>query len=69
MSLKRRMVVLKRHRGGGRFLYLTTYPNEPVEAALAQEGIVLRDTDYVLVHAGFEKKPAPAASVAMAIRP
>ena len=68
MSLKRRVVELERHRGG-RFIYLTTRPNEPVEAALARKGIALRDADYVLVHAGFEKEPAPAASVEMAIRP
>jgi hypothetical protein len=69
VSLKRRVVALECHRGGGRFIYLTTRLNEPVEAALARKGIVLRDADYVLVHAGFEKEPAPAASVAMAIRP
>lgn len=42
---------------------------EKLRAALARKGIVLRDADYVLVHVGFEKEPAPAASVAMAIRP
>ena len=41
---------------GGRFLYLVTYPNEPVEAALARKGIVPREADYVLVHAGFENE-------------
>lgn len=69
MSLKRCVVELERHRSGGRFICLTTYPNETVEAALARKGIVLRDADYVLVHAGSEKEPAPAASVEMAIRP
>ena len=43
------------------FLYLTTRPNEPVEAALARKGIVPREADYVLVHAGFEEEPATAA--------
>lgn len=38
------------------FLYLTTRPNEPVEAALARKGIVPRAADYVLVHAGFENE-------------
>jgi hypothetical protein len=69
VSLKHRVVALERHRDGGRFIYLTTRPNETVEAALARKGIVPRDADYVLVHAGFEKEPAPAASVEMAIRP
>ena len=69
MSLKRRVVELERHRSGGRFIYLTAYPNETIKAALARKGIVPRETDYVLVHAGFEKEPAPAASVEMAIRP
>jgi len=41
---------------GGRFLYLVTYPNEPVEAALARKGIVPREADYVLVHAGFKNE-------------
>ena len=68
MSFKRRVVALERHRDGGRFIYLTTYPNETVEAALARKGIVPRDADFILVHAGFEKEPVPAASVEMAIR-
>lgn len=61
MNLKHRVVALERHRDGGRFLYLTTRPNEPVEAALARKGIVPREADYVLVHAGFEEEPATAA--------
>ncbi len=56
MSLTQRVVKLERQRCGGRFIYLTTYPNEPVEAALARKGIVPRERDYVLVHAGFEKE-------------
>ena len=68
MSFKRRVVALERHRDGGRFIYLTTYPNETVEAALARKGIVPCNADYVLVHAGVEKKPLPAVSVKMAIR-
>ncbi|MEI2770029.1 MAG: hypothetical protein V9G98_04590 [Candidatus Competibacter sp.] len=38
------------------FLYLTTRPNEPVEAALARKGIVPREADYILVPAGFENE-------------
>ncbi|MEI2783176.1 MAG: hypothetical protein V9H25_18830 [Candidatus Competibacter sp.] len=56
MSLKQRVVKLERHRDGGRFIYLTTRPNETVEAALARKGVVLRERDYVLAHAGFEKE-------------
>jgi len=56
VSLKRRVVALERHRGGGRFIYLTTYSSETVEAALARKGIVPRAADYVLVHAGFENE-------------
>ena len=48
MNLKHRVVALERHRDGGRFLYLTTRPNEPVEAALARKGIVPREADYIL---------------------
>lgn len=69
MSLKRRVVELERHWSGGRFIYLTTYLNETIEAALARKSIVPRDADFILVHAGFEKEPVPAASVKMAIRP
>jgi hypothetical protein len=69
VSLKHRVVALERHRDGGRFIYLTTRPNETVEAALARKGIVPRDADFILVHAGFEKEPALATSVEMAIRP
>ena len=68
MNLKQRVGKLEQHRGSGRFIYLTTYPNETVEAALARKGIVPRDADFILVHAGFEKEPVPAASVEMAIR-
>ncbi|MDG4561664.1 MAG: hypothetical protein RKP20_16355 [Candidatus Competibacter sp.] len=67
MSLKQRVGKLEQHRGGGRFIYLATYPNETVEAGLARNGIVPRDADFILVHAGFEKEPVPAASVKMAI--
>ncbi len=69
MSLKRRVVALERHCDGGQLVYLTTYPNETVEAALARRGIVPRDADFILVHAGFEKEPAPAASAVMETRP
>ena len=68
MNLKQRVGKLEQHRGSGRFIYLTTYPNETVEAALARKGIVPRNADYILVHAGVEKKPVPAVSVKMAIR-
>lgn len=61
MSLKRRVVVLERHRSGGRFIYLTTYPNETVDAALARKSIVPREADFILVHAGFEKERELAA--------
>ena len=67
MNLKQRVGKLEQHRGSGRFIYLTTYPNETVDAAMARKGIVPCNADYVLVHAGVEKKPLPAASVEMAI--
>lgn len=67
MNLKQRVGKLEQHRGSGRFIYLTTYPNETVEAALARKGIVPCNADCVLVHADFEKKPVPTASVEMAI--
>ncbi len=57
MSLKQRVGKLEQHRGSGRFIHLTTYPNETVEEALARRSIVLTDEDFMLVFAGMEKKP------------
>ena len=48
MSFKRRVVALERHRDGGRFIYLTTYPNETVEAALARFGYSPRHAESVV---------------------
>jgi hypothetical protein len=57
MSLKQRVGKLEQHRGGGRFIYLATYPNETVDAALARRNIVLADEDFMLAFTGMEKKP------------
>ncbi|MDG4553599.1 MAG: hypothetical protein P9E24_05045 [Candidatus Competibacter sp.] len=42
------MVALEQHRGGGRFIYLTTYQNETVEAALARLGYSPRHAESVV---------------------
>ena len=59
MNLNQHMGKLEQHRGGGWFIYLATYPNETVEAALARKGIVPCNADYILVHAGVEKNRYP----------
>lgn len=57
MNLKQRVDKLEQHRDSGRFIYLTTYPNETAEGALARRNIVLADEDFMLVFIGMEKKP------------
>ena len=48
MNLKQRVGKLEQHRGSGRFIYLTTYPNETVEAALARFGYSPRHAESVV---------------------